>query len=119
MNKKKLMVSITLFLCFIAVLFGFVKINLVNTEALSPIGVTNDSYKNVSPEFGEELSNFTQDNSNIKIYKEEDEGFIVRIFGEDYKISTDTALMSELKSIGEGIKGTINDMIEGIGSLLE
>lgn len=48
---------------------------MINTKALSPLGNTNENYKLVSNEFGEDFSNFIKDNSFLKIYKESEKMF--------------------------------------------
>ena len=42
----------------ILLIIGFVKINIVNTESLSPLGTTDDNFKVVSTEFGEDFQEF-------------------------------------------------------------
>ena len=41
----------------ILLIIGFVKINIINTESLSPLGNTDDNFKVVSEEFGEDFQN--------------------------------------------------------------
>ena len=52
----------------ILLIIGFVKINIVNTESLSPLGTTDDNFKVVSTEFGEDFQEFIMDKSPVKIY---------------------------------------------------
>ena len=51
----------------ILLIIGFVKINIVNTESLSPLGTTDDNFKVVSTEFGEDFQDFILDKSPVKI----------------------------------------------------
>ena len=37
----------------LVLIIGFVKINIINTESLAPLGHTDDNFKVVSVEFGE------------------------------------------------------------------
>ena len=46
----------------ILLIVGFVKINIINTESLSPLGNTDDNFKVVSEEFGEDFQEFIKDN---------------------------------------------------------
>lgn len=70
MINKKSIPAIMLFLLIIS--FGFVKINIINTKALSPIGNAEENYEKVINEFGEEFEEFIKDDSYIKIYGEKD-----------------------------------------------
>ena len=78
MRKKKVFKTIFLIVLFCVTLIGLIKVNILNTKALSPLGNTNDNYKLVSEEFGEDFSNFIQDKSPVKIYVEEDEETIIK-----------------------------------------
>lgn len=119
MNKKKLITSFVMFLCIIATILGFIQINLVNTKALSPLGNTNDNFAMVSEEFGKDFANFIKDNSSVKIYKEDSGDYLVRLDDNgDYRVSTKSSITENLKSIGDEILGTLNDMKEGIEGLL-
>lgn len=77
---------------------GLIKINIINTKALSPLGTTNDNYKMVKEEFGEEFSDFIKDNSAVKIYADEDEETLVRIKDKDFKIKEESDLVTGIKS---------------------
>ncbi|MGL4774088.1 MAG: hypothetical protein ACRC2K_11020 [Clostridium sp.] len=118
MNKKKLLACWVLFLCFIGMLFGFIKINLINTRALSPLGNANENYKVISEEFGKDFSEFVKDNSDVKIYREENGEYLVKAFNEDYRVTTTSSFVENLKSIGEGILGTINDIVDWFEGLI-
>ena len=65
-NKKNLPAII---ICSLIIFFGFVKINIINTKALSPIGNAENNYEKIINEFGEEFEEFIKDNSYIKIYE--------------------------------------------------
>ena len=52
----------------ILLIIGFVEVNIINTESLSPLGTTEDNFKVVSDEFGEDFQEFIMDKSPIKIY---------------------------------------------------
>lgn len=64
-NKK---ILLGLIMLSIIVIGGFVKINIINTNALSPIGNSESNYEKITNEFGEEFEEFIKDNSYIKIY---------------------------------------------------
>ena len=52
----------------ILLIIGFVEVNIINTESLSPLGTTEDNFRVVSDEFGEDFQEFIMDKSPIKIY---------------------------------------------------
>ncbi len=68
------------------VLGGIIKVNIINTKSLSPLGNTKQNYELVSEEFGEDFSNFIKDNSTIKIYKEDNKQLLIRIGNKDLRI---------------------------------
>lgn len=70
MINKKNLPAIIIFLLIISV--GFVKINMINTKALSPIGNAEENYEKIINEFGEEFEEFIKDDSYIKIYRNKD-----------------------------------------------
>lgn len=73
---------------------GIIWINIVDTKALSPLGNTNENYKMVSAEFGDDFSSFIKDNSFLKIYKEKDD-ILIRIGENTFKVSKNFKFMSE------------------------
>lgn len=99
-------------LILFAILFGIVKIDVVNTKALSPLGNTNENYKLVSEEFGEDFSKFIKDNSYLKIYKEQGESILVRLGDKDFKITNQSIFM-------KAIQGTFENIIEGLNGAKE
>ena len=78
-------------ICFIPSTFscciGLIKINMVNTNALSPLGNADNNYELVSKEFGEDFSSFLKDNSKIKIYSKDE--IVIKIGKKDFKFSID------------------------------
>ena len=64
MSNKKILLG--LIMLSIIVIGGFVKINIINTNALSPIGNSESNYEKITNEFGEEFEEFIKDNSYIK-----------------------------------------------------
>ena len=94
LRKKKVFKTIFLIVLFCVTLIGLIKVNILNTKALSPLGNTNDNYKLVSEEFGEDFSNFIQDKSPVKIYVEEDEETMVRLGEKDFIIKSESNLIN-------------------------
>ncbi|WP_297427167.1 hypothetical protein [Clostridium sp.] len=98
---KKVLPTLLLLSC---ILVGVIKIDIINTKALSPLGNTSKNYKLVSEEFGEDFSNFIKDNSFLKIYKESDKDILVRLGNEEFKISSESIYIKKMQEIFENIK---------------
>lgn len=95
----------------IVVIIGFVKINIVNTEALSPLGNTDDNFKVVSAEFGEDFQEFIMDKSDVKIYVgEKGDGLsTVKVNNKEINLTNDNFFMNTVNTITRYInKGFIN-----------
>lgn len=82
---KKYLIIIALITLFFLGAIGLIKVNMVNTKALSPLGDAENNYELVSKEFGEDFSSFLKDNSKIKIYSED--GIVIRIGEEDFRLT--------------------------------
>ena len=92
------------FLILFVVCFGIVKVDVINTKALSPLGNTTENYKLVSEKFGEDFSNFIKDNSFLKIYKEPEEDILVRLGDSNFKIKNESVLINRIQEIFKNIK---------------
>lgn len=97
--KKVLPAFLILFLVFA----GIIKIDVINTKALSPLGNTNENYELVSEKFGEDFSNFIKDNSFLKIYKESEKDILVRVGDSNFKIKNESALITKIEEIFKNI----------------
>lgn len=91
------------FLILFLVLAGIIKIDVINTKALSPLGNTNENYELVSEKFGEDFSNFIKDNSFLKIYKESEKDILVRVGDSNFKIKNESALITKIEEIFKNI----------------
>ena len=89
-------------------LASLIRINILNTKALSPLGNTNDNYKLVSEEFGEDFANFIQDKSPVKIYLEKDEQTMVRLGDKDFVIKSESNVVGFFKGIFYDFKSLFN-----------
>ena len=89
------------FLILFFVLVGIIKVDVINTKALSPLGNTNENYNLVSEKFGEDFSKFIKDNSFLKIYKESEKDILVRLGDSNFKIKNESVF---IKKIEETIK---------------
>lgn len=79
MINKKIIPGIIISLLII--FFGFIKINIITTKALSPIGNSESNYEKIKKEFGHEFEEFIKDDSFIKIYdnRESEDRFTVKV----------------------------------------
>lgn len=87
-----------------SILVGIIKIDIINTKALSPLGNTNENYKLVSSEFGEDFSNFIKDNSFLKIYEESQTDILVRLGNSDFRISNESIFIKKIQEVFQNIK---------------
>ena len=97
---KKILIPI---FAVILLIVGFVKINIINTESLSPLGNTDDNFKVVSEEFGEDFQEFIKDNSTVKIYvgEKKDGLATVKIYNKEIKLTSDNLFMNTIKKVRE------------------
>lgn len=93
-----------MFVVLFFVLVGIIKIDIINTKALSPLGNTSENYKLVSEEFGEDFSNFIKDNSFLKIYEEPEKDVLVRLGNSEFKISNESSYIKKIREIIAKIK---------------
>lgn len=95
---------ISTILLLVIILAGVIKINIINTKALSPLGNTNENYKLVSDEFGEEFSNFIKDNSFLKIYQESQNDILVRLGDSDFRINDESVFIKKVQNLFSKIR---------------
>ena len=120
MKKKKYLIIIFSSFILICASIGLVKINIINTKSLSPVGNTDDNKKIVNTEFGEEFNSFIQDNSNVKIYNNENEGeYLVTINDKRIKIKEESYLISGMKKAVLAVKNISVNLINDIEALFE
>lgn len=74
--------SVTVLL--ILVLAGLIKINIINTKVMSPLGNGDQNYELVHSELGDEFANFIRDSSPIKIYQKGSQITMVKINDKEY-----------------------------------
>lgn len=86
----------------VLLIVGCVKINIINTEALSPLGNTDDNFKVVSEEFGGDFQEFIKDNSAVKIYigEKKDGLATVKLYNKEIKLTNDNIFMNAIKTSG-------------------
>ena len=91
-----------LFILFF-VLVGIIKVDMINTKALSPLGNTTENYNLVSEKFGEDFSNFIKDNSFLKIYKESENDILVRLGDSNFKIKNESNIINKIQEMLKNI----------------
>ena len=97
--KKVLPSFIILFLA----ISGIIRVDMINTKALSPLGNTNENYKIVNEKFGEDFSKFIKDNSYLKIYKEPGKDILVRLGDKEFKIRNKSVFIEKIEEIFQDI----------------
>ncbi|AQR89364.1 hypothetical protein [Clostridium saccharobutylicum] len=105
-------------LMIIIVVMGLIKVDVINTNALSPLGNTNENYKIVSEEFGEDFSNFIKDNSFLKIYKEDGDDILIRLGNSDFRITNQSNFLKKIQGVFNNISHGINGAKETIDKIL-
>lgn len=103
----------------ILLIIGFVEVNIINTESLSPLGTTEDNFKVVSDEFGEDFQEFIMDKIPIKIYVgEKNDGMAtVKFYNKYINLTNNNFIMNFIKDLATYTnKAYINirDKISGI-----
>ena len=103
----------------ILLIIGFVKMNIVSAESLSPSGTSDNNFKVVSTEFGEDFQEFIMDKSPIKIYVgEKNDGMAtVKFYNKYINLTNNNFIMNFIKDLATYTnKAYINirDKISGI-----
>lgn len=91
------------FLILFLAISGIIKVDMINTKALSPLGNTNENYKIVNEKFGEDFSKFIKDNSYLKIYKESGKDILVRLGDSEFKITNKSVFIEKIKEVFDDI----------------
>jgi len=99
-----LKIIVPLILIITVILIGVIKIDIINTKALSPLGNTNENYELVSEEFGEDFSNFIKDDAFLKIYKGSEEDILVRLGDNNFKINNESAFIGKIQEMFNALK---------------
>ncbi|NLK93970.1 MAG: hypothetical protein GX275_02090 [Clostridiales bacterium] len=99
MYKRKMFISFILLLVVLLTIIGIVKINIINSQFLSPITVFNDGNTLEENELSKEYNEFIKDESFIKIYKEDSGEYLVKVGNNDFKISTESSIIKGIKNI--------------------
>ncbi|MGG7176536.1 hypothetical protein ACQPU1_03010 [Clostridium paraputrificum] len=113
----KVLKIISVMIIFFTVGIGMIKINIINTRALSPLGNTKDNYEMVNEEFGEDFSRFIRDNSPVKIYVDKSTETLVRVGDKDFRIKDESELVSGVKFVFSKVGNFFVGIKEGIDDI--
>jgi len=120
LKKTRILKIVFMFFIIAFVLIGLIRINIINTKALSPLGDTNENYEKIKQELGEDFSDFIKDNAAVKIYNEDSKDTILRVWDKDFTIKEESNISSVVSNISEkigslfsGIKDKIDNIIVG------
>lgn len=119
MKRNKYLLGIFSVFILICAILNLVKINVINTKALSPVGNTDDNKKIVNSEFGDEFKSFIQDNSNVKIYEETNGEYLVTINDNKIRIKEESSLLKGAKKVFSKVESITNNLISNIESLFQ
>lgn len=119
MKRNKYLLGIFSVFILICAILNLVKINVINTKALSPVGNTDDNKKIVNSEFGDEFKSFIQDNSNVKIYEETNGEYLVTINDNKIRIKEESSLLKGAKKVFLKVESITNNLISNIESLFQ
>ena len=119
MKRNKYLLGIFSVFILICAILNLVKINVINTKALSPVGNTDDNKKIVNSEFGDDFKSFIQDNSNVKIYEETNGEYLVTINDNKIRIKEESSLLKGAKKAFLKVESITNNLISNIESLFQ
>jgi hypothetical protein len=117
--NKKVLIGTLIF--FIIVVLGVIKINIINTKALSPVGNGEDNYELVKEEFGKDFEEFIKDDAEVKIYtpRDEIENTTVRIYDKEFIINTNNKLTEKFYEMGGFLYNGFSSIIDKINGKIK
>ncbi|MGN0027088.1 MAG: hypothetical protein ACI33I_08835 [Clostridium sp.] len=119
MINKKVLIGTLIF--FIIVVLGVIKINIINTKALSPVGNGEDNYELVKEEFGKDFEEFIKDDAEVKIYTPSDEmqNTTVRIYDKEFIINMNNKLTEKFYEMGGFLYNGFSSIIDKINGKIK
>ena len=112
MFNKKVILGLSVF--FLIIMLGFIKINTINTKALSPVGNTEDNYELVKEEFGEEFQEFIKDNAEVKIYEPSNSNNnnpTIKVGSKELIVDLNNKVTKQIYNLGGYIYNGFNNII--------
>lgn len=105
-----------LIFCVIAIfiIISAVKINIINTEILSPVGNFQDNFNKINEEFGEDFSEFIMDKSPVKIYlgEEGDSSATVKINKKEINLTKNNPFLKIFNPVINFFENSYNKIEE-------
>lgn len=99
MNKRKILNVFIVTLVLITAIIGLIKVNLVNSKTLSPLNKNYDNYDIEEKEIFNNYSDFINDNTLIKLYKEKSGDILIKIKNSKYIIRHNLSMKDAMKNI--------------------
>lgn len=119
MKLKKYSIIVFSIVIVLLSFFSLIKINIINTKSLSPVGNTDDNKKIVNTEFGEDFNNFIQDNADVKIYNQEDGDYLLNINDNNLRIKKESELVNSIKDKFYKVTDSVKSVIINIENLIQ
>lgn len=104
LKVKNTAISLSLIGILILTIMGLIKVNIINSKTLSPLGQENIEYNLDQQKMYESYSSFIKDNSLIKIYEEDASETLIKIGDKNFKITRDLDIQQYTKNILEKIE---------------
>lgn len=110
-----------LIIMFVLVIVCLVKVNIINTIALSPVGNFQDNFELVSDEFGEDFSEFIMDKSPVKIYLGElgDNSATVKVNEKEINLTKENPFLKMFNPIINFFKDSFSKIEERFNKNIE
>lgn len=118
MRKKRnaLKKILPIIILMIVILVGVVKVNIINTRRLSPLGNGIKNYEIANKKFGKDFSNFINDKCDVKIYCEEGKDILIKFEDEDFTIKNISKVANQFEKKVEStiriLKGFSQNLIK-------
>ncbi|MDO5038755.1 hypothetical protein [Clostridium sp.] len=119
MKLKKYSIIIFSVVIVLLAFFSLIKVNIINTKSLSPVGNTDDNKKIVNTEFGEDFNNFIQDNADVKIYNKENGDYLLNINDNNLRIKKESELVNFIKDKFYKVTDSLKSVIINIQNLIQ
>ncbi len=119
MKLKKYSIIIFSVIIVLLAFFSLIKVNIINTKSLSPVGNTDDNKKIVNTEFGEDFNNFIQDNADVKIYNKENGDYLLNINDNNLRIKKESELVNFIKDKFYKVTDNLKSVIINMQNLIQ
>ena len=110
LNIKNTAITLSILGILSVLMMGLIKINVINSKTLSPLGNKYESYNIEEQEIYDSYSSFIKDDSLIKIYQEDSEGTLIKVGDRDFRIKKE----SDIGQYAENIFDKIEVFLAGL-----